>query len=127
MAAIISLFSFKTACPDKLDGTVWRGKAMIPSATDVIIKFTEKGLLFYDARKPEQLLGLAVCESQDGSFISIQPESGLSACSSNKPWFYNVSEDTEGLKVVLIGGPCDGKGSILASDLYSRVVEKGNR
>ena len=127
VVAISNLLSFQTICPEKLDGTSWQGKAMIPNATAVIIKFSEKGLMFYDVLNPKQLIGLATCEFQDGSFISVRPEPGLSTCQANEQWLYNVSESKEGLKFVLIDGPCDAKGSILSANLYVRVVEKGDK
>ena len=117
MAALVSLVGFKATCPDKLQGTLWRGKAMIPTPTDVILKFSDKGLLFYDGSQPTHRLGLAICGFQDGSFVEIRPQSGLSACPTHEPWLYNIREDTNGLNVVLIAGPCECKGSILTSDV----------
>lgn len=97
------------------------------SKTLVIIKFNQRGLVFYDAQNPKLVIGIATCGEQDGSFISLRLEPELSTCQKSEHWIYNVSESQEGLKFVLIAGPCEAKGNVFVDDFYTAVPDKGKK
>ncbi|QDK82168.1 hypothetical protein EXU85_27580 [Spirosoma sp. KCTC 42546] len=117
---IMGLLSFQTPVPVELSGTSWKGKALLPNFTVVIMKFSRGVVSFYDANNAQHLITTARYE-QNSSFVLVHAKAGVNSCPKAGNWLYHLDKNPNGISFLVLDSPCRNKASLLAGSAFTEL------
>lgn len=117
---ITGLLSFQTPAPVDLSGTSWKGIALLPNATAVVMKFGQGVVSFYDVNNSQHLITTARYE-QNSSFVLLHAKAGVNSCLKAGNWLYHLDKSRNGISFLVLDSPCKGKATLLASSVFTEL------